>query len=70
MDDDSGRTGVLDPAGALFFSSSGYTRDALAFARESDVALFVVRYREGRLVPHGSLAQQYLAHGLHALPQR
>lgn len=55
---------------ALFFSSSGYTRDALAFARENDVALFVVRYREGRLVPHGSLAQQYLAHGLHALPQR
>lgn len=55
---------------ALFFSSSGYTRDALAFARENDVALFVVRYQVGRLVPHGALAQQHLAHGLQALPQR
>lgn len=56
--------------GALFFSSSGYTRDALAFARENEVALFVVRYREGRLVPHGALAQRYLSHGLQTLPQR
>ena len=49
---------------ALFFSSSGYTRDALAFARENDIALFVVRYQEGRLVPHGALAQHFLAQGL------
>ncbi len=52
---------------ALFFSSSGYTRDALAFARENDIALFVVRHQEGRLVPHGALAQHYLAQGLHPL---
>lgn len=55
---------------ALFFSSSGYTRDALSFARENGVALFVVRFKEGRLVPQGNLAQQYLAHGLQALLQR
>lgn len=52
---------------ALFFSSSGYTRDSLAFARENEIALFVVRHQEGRLVPHGALAQQYLAHGLRPL---
>ena len=55
---------TADGRRALFFSSSGYTRDTLAFARENDIALFVVRYQEGRLVPHGALAQQYLTTGL------
>lgn len=51
----------------VFFSSSGYTLDALAFARENEIALFVVRFQQGRLVPHGSLAQQYLTYGLRPL---
>ena len=48
---------------ALFFTSSSYTRDAIAFARSAHMALFVVRAAEGRLVPHGVAAQQLWLHG-------
>lgn len=55
---------------ALFFSSSGYTREAVAFASEVAMALFIVRATEGRLVAHGPLAQRYLEQGLLLSSQR
>ena len=53
---------------AVFFSSTGYTPDAVAFARDTGIALFIVRAAEGRLVPHGTTAQHYALHGLTPTP--
>lgn len=58
-----GRTGLV-------FASGRFSTDALAFAARADVALFVFRPAEGRLVPANTVAQRLTRDGLHAgVPQ-